>query len=680
MKKHTTTCLFLLALCLSYVPSSRACGFDWVGDCSSSVHLRINGTLDSFNIAACPSGFNYHGLYLGHLQSLSLANAKAVTWESCQNNVTDVSLKYRLYEEGGVAGSFLDYLLIEDFNKLEGPYTTRYRSKPGNLDLTTGLVVGKTYVLEVYMLALVDTIGDDFVPETQLLKDNNGQFYRISFTYGGQDAPPFVAIPTIAQAPKCHGNTNGAIHISVWGDQTNLSYQWSNSPANFYEQLNLPGGTYTVTVTGANHQEVLTLDLPDPEAITITPQNVLAVGCNNVLGEATLEVTGGAGNYTYNWSHGQTTQQAFFAVSGTFSVTVQDANGCTAQKTIPIEKADPGFLLVFLPDGAYLTCQYPISIQCVAEVPGASYKWFHNNVPTSTTHCDTISTGGLHKLTINWQGCVASRNMNFIDQKTYPTGKIVGTVTIPCQFDSIAVLLNAQTNVVNPSFSWVYQDQEISTANTCQFVITEVEIGPNGMPIPVLPELFITDVPGCTGEASNAVTLSQGAPPILSATITQPVGTNGANGAIQVQAIGGTGSFDVLWSNGATDLSINGLVAGEYCITVTDDLGCTDSECYNLVGTSATDNPEDPAIVIYPNPVAGGAMLQINLEAGMVSDIRQIRLWNQDGTILREIDPALVTGNGKLELTLNGVSGIYTLEIMLKKSVVRKKIAVLSDN
>ncbi|MBL7808721.1 MAG: hypothetical protein JNN28_12950 [Saprospiraceae bacterium] len=659
---------------------SHACGYDWVGDCSSSVHLRINGTLDSFNISACPSGLNYHGLYLGHLQSLSLANAKAVTWESCQNNVTDVSLKYRLYEEGGVAGSFLDYLLVEDFNKIEGPYTTRYRSKPGNLDLTTGLDIGKTYVLEVYMVALVDTIGDDFVPETQLLKDNNGQFYRLTFTFGGQDAPPFVAIPTIAQAPKCHGNTNGAIHISVWGDQTNLSYQWSNSPANFYEQLNLPGGTYTVTVTGANHQEVLTLDLPDPEAITITPQNVLAVGCNNVLGEATLEVTGGVGNYTYNWSHGQTTQQAFFAVSGTFSVTVQDANGCTAQKTIPIEKADPGFLLVFLPDGAYLTCQYPISIQCVAEVPGASYKWFHNNVPTSTTHCDTISTGGSHKLTINWQGCVASRNMSFIDQKTYPTGKILGAVTMPCQYDSIEILLTAQTNVFNPSFSWVYQGQELSNTNTCLFVITEFETGPNGMLTPVLPELFITDVPGCTGLATKAITISEPAPPILMGTVTNPSSQGASNGAIQVQIIGGTFPVTVIWSNGATTLSLTNLPAGEYCVTVTDELGCTDSQCYVLVATSAAEEPYASAISVYPNPVASGETVQITLMDRLASELRQVRIWSPDGRLIQEIAPDEWIKNGKMELLLNGASGLYTLELMLKKTVVRKKIAVLSDN
>ncbi|HAD11997.1 MAG TPA: hypothetical protein DCF33_06110 [Saprospirales bacterium] len=678
---HSFPSVLLLGLLSLFLPGkSHACGFDWVGECSSSIHLQINGTLDSFNMAACPSGFNYDGLYLGQLHSLALANAKAITWESCQNNVTEVSLKYRLYEEGGVAGSFLDYLLVEDFHKIEGAYTTRYLSNAGNIDLTTGLMIGKTYILEVYMVALVDTIGDDFVPETQLLKDNNGQYYRLTFTYGGQDAPPFVAIPTIVQAPKCHGNTNGAIHISVWGDQTNLSYQWSNSPANFYEQLNLPGGTYTVTVTGASHQEVLTLDLPDPEVITITPQNVLAVGCNNILGEATLEVTGGAGNYTYNWSHGQTTQQAFFAVSGTFSVTVQDANGCTAQKTIPIEKADPGFLLIFLPDGAYLTCQYPISIQCVADVPGASYKWFHNNVPTSITHCDTISTGGSHKLTINWQGCVASRNMSFFDQKTYPSGKIVGTVTMPCQFDSIAVLLTAQTNVFNPSFSWVYQGQEISTTNTCQFVITEVEIGPNGMPTPVLPELFITDVPGCTGLATNALVLSQPNPPNINGVITHPGGQGASNGAIQVQIIGGTFPVAAIWSNGATTLSLTNLPAGEYCVTTTDALGCTDSECFVLVATSATEEPDASAISVYPNPVTSGETVQIALMEGLASELQQVRIWSPDGRLLREIDPAEWLKNGKMDLVLSGASGLYTLEIMLKKGIQQKKLIVIGDN
>ncbi len=98
--------LLFTALFLFSAQKTAACGYDWVGDCSSAVHLRINGTLDSFDIADCPAGIRFKGLYLGNLRNLSLANAKAITWESCINNVSAVNLKYRVNEKGGGGGNF----------------------------------------------------------------------------------------------------------------------------------------------------------------------------------------------------------------------------------------------------------------------------------------------------------------------------------------------------------------------------------------------------------------------------------------------------------------------------------------------------------------------------------------------------------------------------------------------
>ena len=42
----------------------------------------------------------------------------------------------------------------------------------------------------------------------------------------------------------------------------------------------------------------------------------------------------------YAWSNGANTQQIYAANSGTYSVTVTDANGCTAEGIITIEEAD----------------------------------------------------------------------------------------------------------------------------------------------------------------------------------------------------------------------------------------------------------------------------------------------------------------------------------------------------
>jgi hypothetical protein len=285
--------------------------------------------LDSFAIAGCPAGIRFQGQHLGTLQSLSLANARAITWESCQNNVSAVGLQYRVYEQGGGAGGFQNYPLDQDFFTVLAEYTTRYRSKAGNVDLASGLIIGKTYVLEVYFLAEIDTIGDDFIPETTLLNDNGGLYYQLSFTYGGPTANPFVVIPSIVQTPKCHGENNGSIKISVWGEQTGLFFNWSNINLNFNQQNGLSAGTYTVTVTGANHTDSTTVILGQPELLIATFNNIQPVSCGGGVGTVTVSPSGGTLPYRYQWADGQTTATATFLNAGMYSLSVVDANDCS---------------------------------------------------------------------------------------------------------------------------------------------------------------------------------------------------------------------------------------------------------------------------------------------------------------------------------------------------------------
>lgn len=662
---------------------AKACGFDWVGECASSVHLRINGTTDSFIIADCPSGIRFDGLNLGVLRTLSLANAHAITWESCQNNVSAVALRFRVYEQGGAGGNFQTLYLDQDFFTLSGPYTTRYRSKAVDQDLTTGLSAGHSYLLELYFVAEIDTIGDDFIPETQMLKNNNGLNYIVGFTYGGSTAAPFVAVPTQIQEPRCHGENNGLIRISVWGDQSGLTYDWSNMPLNFYQQNNLPAGTYTVTVTGTSYSETITIALGQPDSLVVAAEDILPVGCGGGTGAAAVYPLGGTLPYQYLWDNGETGASATFSSAGNHTVTIVDARQCLLVHPVIVPNAglversvsahicegesvefggqsfsEPGAytllipgnnacdtllfltltetntlaLLSDLPDHILIACNAPAINLCATDEPAATFQWSKDGIPATPTPCLLATAGGIYAIEALWNGCTASRQIISEEHLVPVPASIHAQITLTCNgFQPNPVLLRAQTEAFSPAYQWLYEGELLSTADSCWFSITEFETIPPGIIVPVLPQLSVTDGYGCTAVATTNILVTSADVPFAFADAGNASGPAQADGSAAMIVSGGQPPYSILWDNGATTFMIEGLLPGLYCATVQDANGCTAGDCAMVSFSSDITEANQGNPALFPQPVMAGARLEFRLPSDWPSGQITVALWNASG-------------------------------------------------
>jgi len=243
------------------------------------------------------------------------------------------------------------------------------------------------------------------------LTDANNCQIRMSITLTEPDA--IIGILKIDKDLSCFGGRDGEMSVSVSGGMPRYSYFWksgSTGPA----ASGLREGFESLTIRdsqGCTWTD--SLELRQPTALLLSASMTVAATCNGAAnGEALVQASGASAPYSYLWSNGQTTATATGLAAGTYTVRVQDVNGCEASTTVSISNYIPWTLS--LTERNSISCYGDSTGAISAQIQNGTgsapftYLWSTNEIGVNITNV----TAGTYSLTVtDNDGCEASENL-----------------------------------------------------------------------------------------------------------------------------------------------------------------------------------------------------------------------------------------------------------------------------
>ncbi len=391
---------------------------------------------------------------------------------------------------------------------------------------------------------------------TVTVTDANGCTITSSVTVGNL---PGVSASIASQSNvSCNGGNNGSATATGTGGTLPYSYLWPPSAGNqtTATATNLAAGTYTVTVTDANNcTSTATVTITQPMPVTATISSYTNALCNGACnGTATVVGGGGTPSYTYTWSNTQTTQTATGLCNGTYTVTVRDANNCTAVASVTITQ--PTLLSASATSSSAYCNQANGSATVNATGGTPSYTFLWNNGSTNQTAINLIP--GSYTVTVtDVNGCTAVANTIV---GNVPGGNVtISSVTYTsCNGTCDGAATVSMAGGTPPyTYLWSNGATTMTVSGLCEGIYT----------------ITVTDNAGCTD--IDSVDIKSPFPLILNFTVNDVLCFGACNGSIIVTPSGGTPPYTYTWSNNKYTSNNDNLCAGTYTVTVTDNNGCT---------------------------------------------------------------------------------------------------------
>ena len=376
----------------------------------------------------------------------------------------------------------------------------------------------------------------------------------------------------------CNDDASG--NISVEGVGGTSPYSYSINGGTSYQNgglfENLAAGNYTITVLDSNAcSTTIDAQITEAETLQISIEDYNDVSC---YGESDANiytyVEGGTPPYAFSWNNGATSQDITNIAQGNYSVTVTDANGCTA--TIGQNISSPSSALSSNINITHATTSQGCNNgQATINVSGGTapytYLW-SNSADSQTSATVTNLSNGNHSVTItDANNCQIIENIVIECNDTCDTQvNIDNTDNVSCYGEATGSATVSAASAYNPNATYTF------TWSTGQVDSGVTSSTLNNLPSGDYDVSVTMDGTVCSSVQKSFTITQPDSPLSISTIVTDLLGPLTNDGIILATVSGGTPPYSYLWSpGGETTPSILGLSVGSYTVTVTDANGCT---------------------------------------------------------------------------------------------------------
>ncbi|TVQ06697.1 MAG: HYR domain-containing protein, partial [Bacteroidetes bacterium] len=341
---------------------------------------------------------------------------------TCSFTVTVYTLGLELTKTAGQqtysnAGEQIDYTIVVA-NTGTGTLTGIEVNDPltGLLTTIDTLIAGEAVTFyENYTIKAADLSAGSVIntataitehPQTGVISESD----QATIYYEADVSP--ITITVVTADVLCFGENTGSAEVFVSGGVPPYTIAWNTNPVQHGQVAeNLSAGTYKVTVEDAENNTAsatFTIHQTDePVAISSQTGHVYCHGGND--GFIALEVSGGTSPYSFNWSNGSDSQNLTGLTSGTYTLTLEDNNGCILEETFVITGPDPLSIDNIEITGVYYKHEAAgsISFDVFGGTPPYTYNW---SIGYATAGLSNIPGGDYYIEIVDSNGCTLDYN------------------------------------------------------------------------------------------------------------------------------------------------------------------------------------------------------------------------------------------------------------------------------